>query len=394
MYFKRFYHLVLLLFCAQVMSFAQTKVACVGNSITEGWGLSQGQKAWPEQMADLLGNGYRVINCGRSGTTMLRSATWGDGGSRSYWGSNDHGYGQAKRENPDIVIIALGTNDASVNYNVNEFKTDYTDMINEFKAVNGQVKLYLCLPPTIYNGWDNGLVNDLIPAIRQVAYATGSTVIDLHSITANHRNDLYNDDLHPNVNGAGLIARTIYQSITKIDPSIIPFGEDKYGWRQLTEITVTAGETFALGPHPNVAEGWSWTGPNGFNSNLREIRIENATTAQSGDYVATYGGKKATIKVNVLGTAAPKIVPYVSGDGGNTWPQTANLTVNQGANVKVGPQASVEGANSSPVAEGSWNWAGPNNFNLSTANLPSTTSSLLRAAPTRQHSSTRTVVVS
>ena len=354
----------MLLFCMQTVSYAQTKIACVGNSITEGYGLdwNAGQRPWPEQMANMLGNSYKVINCGRSGTTMLKSATWAEGGSRSYWGSNDHGYGQAKRENPDIVIIALGTNDASVKYNVNEFKTDYIDMINEFKAINGNVKLYLCLPPTIYNGWNNNLIKDLIPAIRQIAYFTGATVIDLNSVTANHRNDLYNDDLHPNVNGAKLLAQTIYNVITKVGPSIIPYGEDTFGWRQLTELTVTAGEPFALGPQPNVENGWSWTGPNGFTSNKREIQFASATTQQSGEYVATYNGQKATIKVNVLNTAGPKIYPYLSGDGGKTWPQTTTLVVNQGANVAVGPQASVEGGNPDPIVEGSWHWTGPDNF--------------------------------
>ena len=363
---RKIYGLFLLLLCVQATSFAQTKISCVGNSM---------------QLANMLGNNYKVVNCGRSGDTMLRNIKWGDGGNRSYWGTTDHGYGQAKNERPDIVIIALGTNDAGGDvWNSNEakagygssynFRKDYTEMINEFKAINGNVKVYICLPPTIYannqnnmDGWHNKNLEDvLMPIIRQVAAATGATLIDLHTITRNHRNDLYNDDLHPNQKGQTLLAQTIYNAITKVGRSIVPFGEDKLGWRVLTELTVSAGETFALGPHPNVAEGWSWTGPNGFTSNQREIRFENATTQQSGEYVANYNGEKATIKVNVLNTTAPKIVPYVSSDGGNTWPQTNSLTVNQGAKVSVGPQASVNGGNPTPVPGGSWTWTGPDNF--------------------------------
>ena len=210
---RKIYGLFLLLLCVQATSFAQTKISCVGNSITEGYSLdwNKGERGWPEQ------NNYKVVNCGRSGDTMLRNILWGDGKGRSYWGTTDHGYGQAKNERPDIVIIALGTNDAGgdvwnsaqakagygSSYN---FRKDYTEMINEFKAINGNVKVYICLPPTIYannqnnmDGWHNKNLEDvLMPIIREVAAATGATLIDLHTVTRNHRNDLYNDDLHPN----------------------------------------------------------------------------------------------------------------------------------------------------------------------------------------------------
>ena len=107
---KRICQTVFLLLCLQMNSFAQTKVVCVGNSITEGFGLSYGQKAWPAQLGDLLGSGYNVINRGRSGLTMLKSSKWGDGSSRSYWDTDTYQY--AKNDRPDILIIALGTNDA------------------------------------------------------------------------------------------------------------------------------------------------------------------------------------------------------------------------------------------------------------------------------------------
>ena len=249
------------------------------------------------------------------------------------------------------------------------------------------MKVYICLPPTIYadnqnkmDGWHNKNLEDvLMPIIKEVAAATGATLINLHDITRNHRNDLYNDDLHPNQKGQTLLAQTIYDAITKVDRDIIPFGEDKLGWRVLTELTVTAGEPFTLGPHPTDDNGWSWTGPNGFSSNKREVKFESATTQQSGEYVATYNGKKATIKVNVLNTAAPKIIPYVSGDGGNTWPQTNSVTVNQGAKVSVGPQASVNGGDPTPVPDGPV----PTTSDITTANLPSTISLMPRAVPTR-----------
>ena len=57
------------------------------------------------------------------------------------------------------------------------------------------------------------------------------------------------------------------------------------------------GSTVNLGPQPNLATGWSWTGPNNFTSTLRNPVIANTVVASSGNYIATYtdaNGCKAT----------------------------------------------------------------------------------------------------
>ena len=298
---KRTLQVALMLFCLHATGFAQarTNVVAVGNSITEGYGLQAGQKAWPEQLADLLGKDFRVINCGRSGTTMLKDAKWGDGSSRSYWNSDDHGYGQAKRSNADIVVIALGTNDAGgdVWSNANTFKNDYISMINEFKGINGSVKVYVCLPPYIYNGGQNTtLEQQVIPAIRDVAQQTGSTLINLHDITANHRNDLYNDDLHPNVDGAGLIARTIYDAVKNNGGKITPYVQNTYGdWYRDNVLELFGGDKFTFGPQPVNGGKWNWTGPNGFKATSREITVQNAGNNNIGTYHATYLADDGTV---------------------------------------------------------------------------------------------------
>ena len=294
---------------------AQTHVVCVGNSITEGFGLQAGQKAWPEQLADLLGENFGVVNCGRSGTTMLRDAKWGDGSSRSYWNSDGHGYGEAKRSNPDIVVIALGTNDSGgdVWTNANAFKNDYTAMINEFKGVNGSVKIYVCLPPYIYNGQNELLEQQVIPAIKDVAQQTGSTLINLHDITANHRNDLYNDDLHPNVNGAGLIARTVYDAIKGNGGKIVPYIQNTYGdWYRDDVLELFGGDSFTFGPQPVSGGKWNWTGPNGFKANTREITVNNVGNNNIGTYHATFLADDGTVsghdfKISVDGRASSEV---------------------------------------------------------------------------------------
>jgi len=59
-------------------------------------------------------------------------------------------------------------------------------------------------------------------------------------------------------------------------------------WTQVNTFTVCVGENVSTGPWPNVATGWSWTGPNGFSSTLRNPALDNMTTSKAGVYKATY----------------------------------------------------------------------------------------------------------
>jgi len=48
------------------------KVACVGNSITYGYGIeNREQNSYPSVLQRLLGKGYKVGNFGHSGATLL-----------------------------------------------------------------------------------------------------------------------------------------------------------------------------------------------------------------------------------------------------------------------------------------------------------------------------------
>lgn len=57
---------------------APVRVACIGDSITEGAGADKG-KSWPEQLQGLLGASWKVGNFGLGGRTLLKQ---GDG---PYW---------------------------------------------------------------------------------------------------------------------------------------------------------------------------------------------------------------------------------------------------------------------------------------------------------------------
>ena len=68
--------IIMFLLCATQYLAAQVpdkiKVACIGNSITYGYGLDNPDKeSYPARLQEMLGNNYDVKNFGKSGATLL-----------------------------------------------------------------------------------------------------------------------------------------------------------------------------------------------------------------------------------------------------------------------------------------------------------------------------------
>lgn len=203
---------------------AQTRIVCVGNSITAGYTLSDpGNQAWPAQLGKMLGNTFSVLNCGESGTTMLKKT------NTPYWNTN--GFINAKNFDPQIVIISLGTNDAHPSNWIykNDFYNDYSAMIDEFRQNGRNPMIYVCYPATSYGDTAqmSNIQNEVIPLINQISIAKNATIIDYNTPTRNQRNTLFNDNLHPNAAGALVLANTAFNTIT---PSVPAFYQNcSYG---------------------------------------------------------------------------------------------------------------------------------------------------------------------
>ena len=115
------------------MSQAQKiKVACVGNSVTYGYGIKNREtNCYPAQLQQMLGDAYEVENFGHSGATLLNK------GYRPY--TQQEAYQKALRFAGDYVIIHLGLNDtdprAWPNYR-DDFVRDYLSLIESFRKAN------------------------------------------------------------------------------------------------------------------------------------------------------------------------------------------------------------------------------------------------------------------
>jgi alpha-L-fucosidase 2 len=184
----------------------QIRIVCVGDSITEGAGITfQNKYAYPAILDSLLGPKYQVLNSGKGGTTLQKQ------GDYSYWNTKE--FSNIFVFNPDIVIIKLGTNDTKPqNWNRERFEADYQALIDTIRALSSVSEIFLCKPvPVFATQWginDSTLVAGVIPVIEQLALKNKLQLIDLN-LPMKNKNELFPDHIHPNENGAKEIAGII-----------------------------------------------------------------------------------------------------------------------------------------------------------------------------------------
>lgn len=189
-----------------------THLACVGDSITQGVGVTDPKKnSYPAQLARLLGPQWTVKNYGVSGTTMMKL------GDRPYEKRAE--YKAALDAKPDVVVIALGTNDSkpqNVDKHPEDFATSYHEMIQKFRAANPKAKIYACLPPPAFpEHWgirDSVITGKIIPAIEEIAREEKVSLIDFHKALAG-KDACFPDKVHPNEEGAALMAATVREAL-------------------------------------------------------------------------------------------------------------------------------------------------------------------------------------
>lgn len=205
----------LLLMVLTAVAGGKIKVACVGNSVTWGMTITDREKnCYPAQLQKLLGDKYEVRNFGHSGTTLLQH------GHRPYVDQQE--YQDALNFKADLVIIHLGLNDTDPRnwpeYS-EEFNADYIRLIDSFRQANPKAKIWICLMTPIFDRhprFESGTRDwhaQIQKHIRQVATATRVPLIDLNTPLYS-RPDLLADAIHPNAEGAKIIAEAVYGALT------------------------------------------------------------------------------------------------------------------------------------------------------------------------------------
>ena len=196
------------------------RVACIGNSITDGYGIEMVDvKGYPAQLQKLLGSDYYVRNFGVSARTLLTN------GDRPY--VKENAWKEAQAFNPDIVVIKLGTNDSKPqNWNSHgkEFEGDLQQMVNTLKTLPSKPRIILCTPIKAASNTkvvkpqtilDSTIVAGVIPAIRKVAKKNKLEVLDLRPVVEPGTDAMQRDGVHPTAKGAANIAKAVAAIITE-----------------------------------------------------------------------------------------------------------------------------------------------------------------------------------
>jgi lysophospholipase L1-like esterase len=196
---------------------APVKVACVGDSITQGSGAAKG-KSYPAQLQELLGAEWKIGNFGVSGRTLLKK------GDFPYW--KEKAYQEALKFEPDVVIIMLGTNDTKPQNwkHEKEFVDDYAELVNSFQGLASEPRIYVCRPCPVPEPGNFGIndknLQEWIKRIDRLAEEMQLGVIDMHKALAD-KPQLLPDKVHPNTEGAGEMAKAAFTALTG-KPAVVP----------------------------------------------------------------------------------------------------------------------------------------------------------------------------
>lgn len=239
---------------------AQAKqVSCIGDSITYGAGITDRMtSSYPAQLEPLLrvvDGTWRVTNFGVSATTLLRQ---GD-----YPYVTTSAYQNALASEPDIVIIKLGTNDSkTINWIYSEdFVSDYCDLVDSFRALPSCPEVWICKPvpafelvetinPTVIH-------DEILPMIEEIAALKGTPVIDLYTALLPY-GDLFPDAIHPNAEGAGIMAQTMAPLLLGVNRATDLSGDgvtNLVDWACLAASWHHESESLDLAPVPD-GDGW------------------------------------------------------------------------------------------------------------------------------------------
>jgi lysophospholipase L1-like esterase len=178
------------------------RVACIGNSITEG--------GYPQKLAALLGPSYKVENDGVSATTLLKR------GDFPYWTRGKLANVFAFK--PHIVTIKLGTNDTKAqNWDRfgGEFERDLNALIDTLNSLSSKPRIWLVAPIPIYQNTfgirNDILTSQIIPIYKKVAAARSLELIDAYTPMLN-QTGLYTDGVHMRPAGNDSIAAIFYRA--------------------------------------------------------------------------------------------------------------------------------------------------------------------------------------
>lgn len=191
----------------------QTKIACVGDSLTYGYGLSdRSTESWPAVMSKNAG--ANVGNFGVCGATAMKDT------AISYWDQPE--YQESSDFGANIVVIMLGTNDASYkNWDgIDAYLKDMKALINHYRLLESGPNVFVATPPRSFENHANGTkrknaLEKIHNALTELCKTEDIGLIDIYEITDNRKELYQSDGVHINADGDKVIAEAIGSAIVK-----------------------------------------------------------------------------------------------------------------------------------------------------------------------------------
>lgn len=191
------------------------KIACIGNSITDGHGIDMAEQfGYPALLRKQMGEGYTVKNFGLSARTLMNRA------DVPY--QKEKAWKDCLGWRPDIAVIKLGTNDSKPQnrgFIDEDFAKDLQSMIDQLKAVSPGCKIYICSPiKVLKDSWginESVIVNQEMPIIQRIVKKNKCQYIDLHTLFRADGETMFDDGIHPNNKGCALLAEIIATELKK-----------------------------------------------------------------------------------------------------------------------------------------------------------------------------------
>ncbi|MBQ8280743.1 MAG: hypothetical protein IJZ23_12985 [Roseburia sp.] len=194
----------------------QIKVACIGDSITYGHGVTNwATENYPAVLQSLLGEEYFVANYGFIGACVNPN------GDKPYTSQNV--YQKSLDLNADIIVLMLGTNDSKASNwtDADTFVKAHKALLDTYFADGRQPKVYIGLCAESYDienpemeyGIQPAVVDQIAKALQSAYASENVEIIDIHSLTEAHPEWFSKDGVHPNTEGAKAIAEAVAEAI-------------------------------------------------------------------------------------------------------------------------------------------------------------------------------------
>lgn len=199
-------------------------VACVGDSITEGVGSSSYSKYnYPSILQKLLGGGFKVVNCGKSGAYVMNLDSEYNVKAESrpdLWYPATEQYNILMASSPDVVIVMLGTNDARSMTAVpaeDVFETDYKKLIADIASLDSNPEIYLStmIPAVNADMTHQGTFYTLPQSIREMATELDLPLVDTSKTLWSYFYAMlgYGDMVHPTDESYPALATNFYNEV-------------------------------------------------------------------------------------------------------------------------------------------------------------------------------------